>query len=165
MKTLVTLLAEVKKILNDRPITRVSFQERPFRFGGFDTKPYSSPEKKPKCFPCRTPRQRWKQASLLTEEFWRRWYKEYLSMLQERQKWLRRRRNFAVGDLVLVADKTTPKGQWPKAIVDEVFPDRDGVVRRVNLRTATGHLMRDVSMLCMLEEDLIKDEQQVCTEK
>ena len=39
------------------------------------------------------------------------------------------------------------------------------VVRRVNQRTATGHLMRDVSMLCMLEEDLIKDEQQVCTEK
>ena len=65
---------------------------------------------------------------------------------------------------MLVADKTTPKGQWPKAIIEEVLPDRDGTVRRVNLRTATGRFMRDVRMLCMLEEDLIKDiEQHVCT--
>ena len=39
--------------------------------------------------------------------------------------------NFQVGDLVLMADKNIPRGQWPKALVEQVFPDSEGIVRQV----------------------------------
>jgi hypothetical protein len=55
-----------------------------------------------------------------------------------------------------MADKNVPRGQWPKAIVEETFPDSDDVVRRVTVRTTDGVYRRDVRKLCMLEEELLK---------
>jgi predicted KAP-like P-loop ATPase len=50
-------------------------------------------------------RKQWRRAQFLANCFWTRWMKEYLPMLQERQKWIRERRNLEVNDLVLVVDK------------------------------------------------------------
>ena len=77
-------------------------------------------------------------------------------MLQERQKWLKQRRSFKVGDLVIMTDTNTPRGQWPKALVQETFPDANGVVRQVLVTSATGVFRRDVRKLCLLEEELLK---------
>ena len=74
--------------------------------------------------------------------------------LQERQKWLRPQPNFEVGDLVLMADQNTP-GQWPKALVEQTFPDSEGLVRQVVIRTADGVYLQDVRKLCLLEEKLL----------
>ena len=49
-------------------------------------------------------------------------------------KWTEKRRNFEVGDIVLVADPNALRSQYFLAQVKEVTPDRDGVVRRVMLR-------------------------------
>lgn len=98
--------------------------------------------------------KRCKQAQYLASVFWKRWLKEYLPTLQERQKWLRPRRNIAVGDLVLIVQENIQRGQWPKGVVEEVFPDQHGHVRQVLLRTATIRLRRDVRKLCLLEGTL-----------
>ena len=58
--------------------------------------------------------------------FWKRWIREYIPVLQLKQKWLRPRPSLAVGDLVLVVDEASPRGFWPKGIVQEVFPDKHG---------------------------------------
>ena len=84
-----------------------------------------------------------------------RWTKEYLPTLQERQKWLRQHPNFRVGDLVLIAGKNTPRGQWPKALVEQVLPNSEGFVRRVVVRTADGVYHRDVRKLSLLGEKLL----------
>jgi len=76
---------------------------------------------------------------ILANEFWARWVKEYLPMLQERQKWLKQRRNFKVGDLVIVKDTNIPQGQWPKALVQEMFSDSD---LRSPWKTTKAELMR-----------------------
>ena len=158
-ETLVTFLVEVEKILNSRPITRVSSDPS-------DLEPLT-----PNHIlllrhnPCSAPSEfedsekfqaRWKHVHILANEFWARWVKEYLPMLQERQKWLKQRRNFKVGDLVIMKDTNIPRGQWPKALVQETFPDSDGVVRQVLVRSATGVFRRDVRKLCLLEEELLK---------
>ena len=158
-ETLVTFLVEVEKILNSRPITRVSSDPS-------DLEPLT-----PNHIlllrhnPCSAPSEfedsdkfqaRWKRVHILANEFCARWVKEYLPMLQERQKWLKRRRNFKVGDLVIMKDTNIPRGQWPKALVQETLPDSDGVVRQVLVRSATGVFRRDVRKLCLLEEDLLK---------
>jgi hypothetical protein len=64
--------------------------------------------------------------------------------------------NFSVGDYVLMVKKDVPCGQWPKGLVEQVFLDTEGVVRRVVIRTADGIYRRDVRMLCLLEEKLMK---------
>ena len=50
-------------------------------------------------------RKKWRQAQILANHFWKRWLKEYVPALQERQKWHRPRRNAEVGDLVLLVDE------------------------------------------------------------
>jgi hypothetical protein len=68
----------------------------------------------------------WKQAHYLADIFWKRWLKEYLPQLQLRQKWIKEQSNVGVGDLVLLANEKKPRGQWPKAIVEQTFPDEKG---------------------------------------
>ena len=94
----------------------------------------------------------WRQAQYLSNIFWRRWVDEYLLFLQERQKWIRPRRNVAVGDLVLIADEHSPRGQWPMGVVEEVTPDRYGAVRQATVRTARAILKRDIRKICLLLE-------------
>lgn len=76
-------------------------------------------------------------------------------MLQERQKWLKQTRNFKVGDLVIMKDANLPRGQWCKALVQETFPDSDGVVRQVLVKSTTGVFRRDIRKLCLIEEELL----------
>ena len=98
-------------------------------------------------------RNRWKQVQYLADVFWKRWLSEYLLSLQERQKWLRPRRNFAVGDLVLIADERVHRGQWPLGRVVEDHPGSDGLTRSVKVATRTTVLSRPVTKLCLLEQE------------
>ena len=63
--------------------------------------------------------------------FWRRWTQEYLLLLQERQKWIKVRKNFNIGDVVLVVDPSAPWGSWPLGRVLETKPDARGLIRSV----------------------------------
>ena len=154
-ETLLTLMAEVEKILNDRPLT-------PPTSDSSDPEPlspskllllrpnacYSSGESDAvhiygsKC---------WMQAQYLVDIFWKRWMREYLLTLQVTQKWFRLQPKLSAGDLVLVIGENSPQGRWPKAVVQGVFPDRNGNVRQVTVRTATSVSRRDVRKLCLLE--------------
>ncbi|XP_068684765.1 uncharacterized protein [Montipora foliosa] len=153
-----TFVVEVEKILNDRPITPVSSDLQdlealtPNHILLLRRNPSSAPDvfKESDKF-----KARWKHIHLLADHFWQRWNKEYLPTLQERQKWLRPQPNFEVGDLVLMTDRNTPRGQWPKALVEQTFPDSEGLVRQVVIRTADGVYRRDVRKLCLLEEKLL----------
>ena len=55
-------------------------------------------------------RRKWKQAQILSNHFWTRWVREYLTTLHLRQKWLKPQRDVRVGDLVLVHEKKIPRG-------------------------------------------------------
>jgi len=58
-----------------------------------------------------------------------------------------------VGDLVLVVDNNSPRGQWPLGRIVELIPSKaDGVVRqaRVHITTAKHHLIRPIVKLCHL---------------
>jgi len=44
---------------------------------------------------------------------------------------------------------------WSKGLVVEVFPDRDGLVRRVEVRVASGKIFtRDIRKLCLFEAEI-----------
>ena len=84
--------------------------------------------------------------------FWERWTNQYLPRLQPRHKCFGVIPSLKPGDLVLIVDASTKRGQWPKAIVKEVMPDNNHLVRRVRVRTADGsEFVRDIRKLCLLE--------------
>lgn len=102
-ETLRTLFAEVVTILNSRPLCSTSddpndlepltpnhllLQRRSLVItsGMFTEEDLHS-------------RKQWRRAQFLATCFWTGWMKEYLPMLQERQKWIRERRNLKVNDL------------------------------------------------------------------
>ena len=94
---------------------------------------------------------RWKSANHLANVFWKRWTREYLPILQQRQKWLFPHRNFQPGDVVLVVTGGLKRNHWPMGVVEKVCTDTDGLVRSVEVRVSGGLVNRDVRNLCLLE--------------
>ena len=85
-------------------------------------------------------KRRWKKVQYLSNEFWARWRKEYLYLLQPRNTWKLPAANAQVGDIVLMKDELSPRGQWPLATILQTFPGEDGLVRKVRLQVANAHL-------------------------
>ena len=153
---LLTLMAEVEAIINGRPITKVSDDPR-------DPEALtpnhllllrSGPTLPPGLFVKgdNYSRRRWRHVQYLADVFWRRWLREYLPALQERQKWSRVSRNFAVGDVVLLVDENLPRSSWPLGRILEVFPNqKDGLVRSVRVKTRTSVLVRPIDKIVLLE--------------
>ncbi|XP_041372870.1 uncharacterized protein LOC121386137 [Gigantopelta aegis] len=96
-------------------------------------------------------KRRWRQVQYLADIFWKRWIREYLPLLQKRQKWMYSKRNLAVGDIVLIID-TTPRNSWALGRVLEVVKDKKGLVRVVKLKTKSSTLTRPITKLCLLVE-------------
>ncbi|XP_072171548.1 uncharacterized protein [Diadema setosum] len=95
-------------------------------------------------------RRRWRQIQYLADVFWRRWVREYLPSLQQRQKWQEVARNLQLGDLVLIVDDQ-PRNKWLMGRVMETFPGKDNLVRSVRVKHSRGILERPVTKLCLLE--------------
>ena len=102
-------------------------------------------------------RRRWKQVQYLVDLFWTRWTREYLPLLLEHQKWLKPRRNFMMGDVVLLVDSSSPRNSWLMGKVVETLSDSSGTVRRVRIKTSTSTLERPVNKLCLLEEAISEE--------
>ena len=103
-------------------------------------------------------RKRWRAVQYLANEFWTRWRKEYILNLQERHKWTATRPNLGVDDMVLVADLDCPRNQWPLGRIVEVYPSDDGLVRKVDVKTASSNapLSRPVAKLVLLLKNSIE---------
>lgn len=86
----------------------------------------------------------------MADLFWSRWRKEYLPLLQRRQKSLQPERSLAVGDVVLVYDESLPRSRWPLGRVTEVRVGSDGLVRSVRVRARGTELWRPVTRLVLL---------------
>ena len=156
-ESLHTLMCEVEAIINGRPITKVSDDPR----DGEALTPnhllllHAGPPLPPGKFMKEDlySRRRWRQVQYMADVFWRRWMKEYLPSLQQREKWNHSRRNVKVGDIVLVLQESTPRCSWPLARVIEVYQNRsDKFVRSVKLKTATSVLVRPIAKIVVLEE-------------
>lgn len=76
------------------------------------------------------------ESSILANEFWGRWRKEFLQSLQLRLKWIRPRKNLQKGDVVIVKDEALPRNQWKLGRVADVCVSDDGLVRTVKVAMA-----------------------------
>jgi hypothetical protein len=67
----------------------------------------------------------------IANKFWSTWMELYAPVLVRQAKWHRRSVNLCPGDVVVVADSNSVRGRYNLAIVKEVFPGIDGLVRKV----------------------------------
>ena len=81
------------------------------------------------------------------DDVWKRWIKLYAPTLVVQWKWHTARRNLRPGDVVIVADKNTLKGDYRLALVKEVFPGEDGKVRRVTIALGKEHTSTEVQRI------------------
>ena len=79
-------------------------------------------------------RKRFEFIEGLITNFWKRWHTHYFENLILRQKWNVEHRNLRVGDIVLVPDSKSLRGNWKPAEVSRADPGSDGKVRDVELR-------------------------------
>lgn len=133
---LCTLMAEVSAIINARPLLPVSSDpDNPFIL---------SPSMLLTQKSCLIPppgdfldkdlyTKQWRQVQALANQFWTRWRREYLPLLQQRQKWTKSCRNLQVGDIVLLKDKQVPRNSWLMSRVTATFPGKDNRVRKVEV--------------------------------
>ena len=128
---ILTLSAEVSNMLNERPqgvlpssdseinilITNNLLLGRSLSInpGGWSNNPYKN------------------QLGLITEmanRFWKHWTELYVPTLIKQTKWHRPDQNLKVDDIVAVADHNSLRGKYHIAKVADVFPGKDGKVRR-----------------------------------
>ena len=79
-------------------------------------------------------KKRFKFIETLVQTYWKRWHTRYFPTLLLQTKWHVESRNLSKGDIVLVQDAKSLKGQWKLAEVDQANPAKDGKVRNVTLR-------------------------------
>eukprot|EP00794_Sanderia_malayensis_P019357 gene19357-21277_t len=140
-ESLRTLLTESEAIVNSRPLTVETLSDphsvRPLTPNHLLTMKSKVIMPPPGVFQkadlyCR---RRWRRVQRLLNEFWSRWKKEYLMLLQPRQKWTEPRRNFRIGDVVLLKE-SSDRNDWPMGKVIIANADRNGFVRSVTLLLA-----------------------------
>ena len=155
-----TLLTEVERILNARPLTHISDDVNDLEpltpnhilLGLHRQWSFISDIEEHDV----TSRKKYRHVQALALEFWRRWRREYLPKLTTRSRWRQHIANVREGQLVLLADDDK-KRNWSLARITRVFPGDDDTVRVVEVKTKDGLYTRPVAKICSLEDDAIHE--------
>ena len=153
-----TVLVEVERIMNSRPLTYASSDIRDlsvltpanFLYPGIvsNTSLHILPPAPPGG---ETLRYQWQKARSLIDEFWSRWSSEYLHTLQTRKKWQKTQHNLYIGQIVLIVDENLPRDQWKIGRVEAIGPTEERV-RNAQVKTVSGKVLeRHVTKLVALE--------------
>ncbi len=148
-----TLLCEVEAVLNSRPLYQRSADPNDMEaltpghlLTGEPLTAIPTPDLKDVAM------NRLNQYQLVesrVQEFWRRWSREYINTLQQRNKWMWTKQNVAVGDLVLLVEESPP-ANWKMGRIETLDTGDDGLVRSVTVKTATSILKRPIVKLVPL---------------
>ncbi|CAH2108129.1 unnamed protein product [Euphydryas editha] len=100
-----------------------------------------------------TSMQRYRRVQALKQHFWKRFAHEYISLLQEKNKWPSGDGLLPDKPLVLIRDKTAPPLLWPLGRIMKTYPGVDGVSRVADIKTKKGTLRRGFNNICVLPLD------------
>ncbi|XP_062703704.1 uncharacterized protein LOC134286149 [Aedes albopictus] len=153
-----TVLIQIEAMLNSRPISPMSEDPQdlePLTPGHFLVGRPLNAIPEPDLGNVSEKRlSRWQRVQNLSQHFWRRWSRDYLSNLQNRYRWTEVSANLVKNTIVLLQDENLPPQKWAIGRIVEVHPGKDGLVRVVSVRTAAGVTQRAVSRLCLLPVEI-----------
>ena len=142
----VTLLTQIEACLNSRPITAQSNDpndERPltpahFLIGDSIILPIEQDNTEVPM----NKLQRWSRVQSMVQSFWKRWSNDYITALQQRNKWHNQGPIINIDDFVIVKESNAPPSHWSIGRVILTHPRVDGIVRVATVKTATAILKR-----------------------
>ncbi len=133
---LVTLMAEISAIVKSRPISALLTESdhpqplNPNMLLWMKARPLLPP---PGDFTSdQYSRKRWRKVQYLSDQFWTRWKREYLQLLQTRAKWNEKRKNLEAG-IIVIMKQDSRRYKWPLARITNVHMSEDGKVRKANI--------------------------------
>ena len=98
-------------------------------------------------------RTTWKHAISRINGFWKSFRKDYLTLLHQRPKWTKTKKDLKASDLVIVVDETTSRDAWKLGRVLSITSTGTHV-RTVEVQLASGKIRStDRSSLVLLELD------------
>ena len=153
-----TVLSEITYLINSRPLCP---DGDPFEFrcitGNDILHPHGQPQVPQFEFEdVVNTRDLFKIAQSRVDVFWNIWMKHIPPQLLCRNKWFHSRENLEKGDFVLVFEKgikggAVPRSLWKKAIVTDVHPGTDGLVRSATIRDSNhNEYIRPIHKLCLI---------------
>ena len=149
-----TAIVEVEGLLNSRPLTYCSSDPKdsevltPNHFLTGQAGGQLAPQIVDEI--AYNPRLRWRYVQDLVLQVWRRWNKEFLSLLQNRGKWQDVKQDLKQDDIVMMVDPTNPRGKWPLGRITETLTGKDGHVRAVRVLSGGKEYVRPITKLCPL---------------
>ena len=134
-ESLTTFMAEVSAIINARPLTSISSD--PDDPTVLTPATLLTQKTEQICAPLGefNSRDLYRQVQSLSNSFWDKWKKQYIPTLQPRRKWQTSKPNLQPGDVVLMKDCQSRRNEWPLGLVTKTFPSKDGITRKVELKT------------------------------
>ena len=124
----VMIMCQAEHIVNSRPLTAVSNDVNdlealtPAHLLNLHREPVLSPGifTKQDSYV----KRRWRQVQYIADLFWKQWTREYLPLLQQKQKWWANTRDFQIGDIILLAEDS-PRNCWLLARIVDVHQGDD----------------------------------------
>lgn len=152
---LLTVLAQIEAILNSRPLHPLT--DDPADYQALTPGHFLVGEPLVLPPPFEIPKQTnttgvklWRERQTIIKHIWERWENEYLTSLQERKKWRREKENIKIGQLVLLKSENHPPAHWALGRIIQVYPGKDGLIRNVKVKTASGEFLRAIQKICIV---------------
>lgn len=152
LEEMTTLLAEIEAILNSRPLCVLSSEDLDaltpahFLIGRPTTQIPTEDFREIKI----SRLSRWQMIHKINQQFWKRWSLEYLTTLQQRNKWNQDQPNINIDSIVVIKEDNLPPSKWLLGRVVQLHPGPDKKVRVVTLKTVMGITKRPIQKLCLL---------------
>lgn len=151
-----TVLAQVEACLNSRPISVLNDDLNdplPLTPGHFLVgEPLLNLADENYAQPNITYHERWRLTQKMVNDFWNRWYKEYLVNLNQRYKWYTRKAEPEIDDIVLLKEDNIPPSKWIMGRIVQKHVGPDNITRVVSIKCKNGILKRPVSKICVLKK-------------
>ena len=138
-----TLLAETAQLVNERPIGMKPNEQVDSSYLSPNSLLLGKNSDRICAGPFLQPDQPWSDPSTyksrfllvqaIVEQFWNNWMRLYFPSLVIRKKWHVDKRNLRVGDVCVMKDSNSLRGEWRLARVSCCYPDKWGKVRNVEL--------------------------------
>ncbi|GBN11921.1 hypothetical protein AVEN_98211-1 [Araneus ventricosus] len=149
-----TILIQIEGLLNSRPLTPLSSEVEDLEIltpGHFLIGRPITAIPEPLMIELNDNRlNRWQLLTKKVQTIWKHWSKNYLNNLQQRHKWIFKKDNVKIGDMVLIKEDNVPVSNWPLGRIVKLYPGKDNIIRVVDIKTKTGIFKRSVSRLCVL---------------
>ncbi|XP_047543172.1 uncharacterized protein LOC125075518 [Vanessa atalanta] len=152
-----TVLCQIEAVLNSRPISTIDDDIdniRPLTPGNFliGEAPIVVPGPSLENAKIHS-LTRWQHTQKLVGDFWRRWQNEYLARLQQRPKWLKEKKDFENGDIVLIKTDGLSPGKWSLGRIVNKHPGADNLTRVYSVKSGDNITKRSITQLCAMPID------------